>query len=810
MKFSMKRQTPRGQNQFQQSWLSTYDWVKKKSSTYVTCTICNADINFLNMGESALKRHAKPNPKAPTKHQKLHEERRKVQRSLSVLHYVDITSNSQSPTPPASDTPSNGTDGSQSGSSLQPTLDMYVVPLAITKAEIRWTMKVVLSHFSFRSCLDLKDLFQCMFPDSEITKVFTMSKTKCAYYINFGLAPYFREELLHDIKKSPFYTVLFDESMNKILQTEQMDIYIRYWCERENIVKTKYYDSQFFNRPNADNIVAGIDNALKNISKAELIHISMDGPTTNWSVYNKIQEIRKEKDLPVLSNLGSCGLHSVSGALGTGLTTSSWPLKKVMKSLFNLFYDSPARRDLYIIINESKVFALRFCPTRWVENEPVAERAVEVWDPVQKVIQHYATNVVPSKRPKDNSSYDTLVNNRTDVLMKVKLQVFKDIAHKTNKFLTVFQKDGPMVPFLAEALEEIFRCLMGYFISKTILKEVVTKLSLVKLDVSVEGGKCLLPGDMKLPTASNSMLKKLALSVDAKASFMKQYRNFLIGMVQKLQERSPLKYALVRCAASFDPMMMVEYPTQASTLFGGFVDVLFDQKRITCSEGDDAKAQFDDFLVSVVRPNSDIFSKFDYTKQRLDEFMTVYLVGQKKYALLFKIFKFVCVLSHGQASIERGFNVNSEVLVENLLQESLISQRIVYDQLRSYEAKIPDIPITRKMILSCKGAHQKYTQSLADKQKDKVDDEKSKKRKLKQEEVMSVKRRKTDLEKVVSTLKKDIEHCSIEASTKEDFESMKLSLDKAKSFRNVLKMKEDTLAELEKAIDKLEKDLKNC
>ena len=65
------------------------------------------------------------------------------------------------------------------------------------------------------------------------------------------------------------------------------------------------------------------------------------------------------------------------------------------------------------------------------------------------------------------------VNNRTDVLMKVKLQVFKDIAHKTNKFLTVFQKDGPMVPFLAEALEEIFRCLMGYFISKTILNPIL-------------------------------------------------------------------------------------------------------------------------------------------------------------------------------------------------------------------------------------------------------------------------------------------------------------------------------------------------
>ena len=823
-----KRQTPRGQNQFQLSWLSTYDWVKKKSSTHVTCTVCNTDLSFANMGETALKRHAQPNPTNPTRHQNEENKRTKLRKSLSVLHYVDL-SKSQSPstTPSAStsdadnsqtsssssksDTPDSTVGSSTSTStSLQPTLEMYATPLAITMAEIRWTMKVVLSHFSFRSCLDLGELFQCMFPDSGLTKAFSLSKTKCAYYINFGLAPFFKEQLMYDINKSPFYTVLFDESMNKILQTEQMDLHARYWCEQENQVKTKYYDSQFFRRPNADNIVASIDNALKDISKTELIHIGMDGPTTNWSVYDKIQESRKEKELPVLANLGRCGLHSVSGALGTGVTKSSWPLKKVMKSLFNLFHDSTARRDLYIMINESKVFALRFCPTRWVENEPVAERAVQVWDPVLKVIQHYATNVVPSKRPKDNSSYDTLVKYQSDITMKVKLQVFKDIAHKTNMFLTAFQTDGPMVPFLADSLEEIFRCLMGYFISKTVLKGAVTKLSLVKLDVSVEGGKCLLPGEVRMPTASKSMLKKLALSADAKASFMKEYRNLLIGMVQKLQERSPLKYAIVRCAASFDPVKMAEYPAEASTLFGGLVDALFDQKRITCREGDDVKLQYENFLVSVVRPNTDIFSKFDFTKQRLDVFLTVYLLGEKKYALLFKVFKFVCVLSHGQASIERGFNINKEVLVENLQQESLVSQRIVYDQLRSYDVKIHEIPITRQMILSCKAAHSKYIRSLEDKQKESADDEKSKKRKLKQEEVMSVKRRKTDVENAVKSLKKDIDNCSIEALTKEDFESMKLCLEKATSLRGVLKTKEETVAELEKAIGNLEKDLKNC
>ena len=81
-------------------------------------------------------------------------------------------------------------------------------------------------------------------------------------YINFGLAPCFQEELVHDIKKSPFHSILCDKYMNKILQMEQMDPHINYWCDGNNKVKTNYFDSQFLRCANADNIVAAIEAAL--------------------------------------------------------------------------------------------------------------------------------------------------------------------------------------------------------------------------------------------------------------------------------------------------------------------------------------------------------------------------------------------------------------------------------------------------------------------------------------------------------------------------------------------------------------------
>ena len=67
-------------------------------------------------------------------------------------------------------------------------------------------MKVLWSHLPYRSCLNLNERFWKMFPDSQVAKSFQLSKTKCVYYVVFGLAPSFKEPLIKDIKLWPFYS----------------------------------------------------------------------------------------------------------------------------------------------------------------------------------------------------------------------------------------------------------------------------------------------------------------------------------------------------------------------------------------------------------------------------------------------------------------------------------------------------------------------------------------------------------------------------------------------------------------------------
>lgn len=68
-------------------------------------------------------------------------------------------------------------------------------------------------------------------------------------------------------------------------------------------------------------------------------------------------------------------------------------------------------------------------------------------------------------------------------------------------------------------------------------------------------------------------------------------------------------------------------------------------------------------------------------------------------------------MSHGNANIERGFSINKEILIENLKEESLIAQRVVYDAV-SHAGGVEKVEISHKMIQSVRSSHSRYREAL--------------------------------------------------------------------------------------------------
>lgn len=424
-----------------------------------------------------------------------------------------------------------------------------------------------------------------------------------------------------------------------------------------------------------------------------------------------------------------------------------------------------------------------------------------LWPNIVKIIKYWE-GLCKSKTPQ-NKSYENLTKHYLDKLFPLKLQFFKDIAGQLKGFLKAMQIDQPMVPFLDESLSDIVLTLMRIIVKPAVLTETNTNYKLIKIDLSNANNLC--PCELiKLPTATKALVVKAELPTQKKRNFLKDCQAMIVAVLQKIQEKCPLKYGIVRYSSSLSPSKIITQKEMCRDNFGKLAEKIYGGNWISSKSADQAKKEFDALLKSAHSELKDVFLTFDQKTDRIDSFYAGIMSESASYKDCWEIFKFVFTLSHGQASIERGFSINKELLVENLQEESIVCQRMVYDHVNCSGKSITEVPMTNALLKSCKLAYSRYAAALQEK-KEKSDGElKDRKRKMKKDKIAQVKEKKRAVESCIESLNKDIENYSI-AAEKEANLSL---LMKANSFRVTVRSKKETLATLESTLTKLNEELR--
>ena len=793
----------KGKTQLTEKWLTHElykSWVRKGQTLYAArCSICKKEVNVQNGVEDALKKHA--NGKG---HKDLIQEC-----AIRITDFLGPSSSSSTASTTAITTTTTTTAATRpvstsSSSTLIPSGDKDLV----VKAEIKSALRIVKHHSSFNSCVDLGEHYQDIFSDSQTASNFTFGKTKCMYIIKFGISPWVVESVNNAMSSSPFYSISFDDSHNSVLEMEQMDIQVRYWCPMNNITKTRYLGSQFQYSTTAEALVEELLQALPSSPKLDkMTQLAMDGPSTNWKVLDLMNKFREKEEMPPMNCIGSCGLHIVSGALGTGVKKADWSVEKVLRGMFKFLKKAPARRGDYLQLSVTCIFPLQFIATRWTENDIVAERGVTIWDDIVKLIK-FTLGKTKSKQPKDNKSYDNLVKYHTNPLIKVELHLFKDVAFILNRFLVTFQTDNPMVPFLSMEISSVLKSLMRFFMPKAILQKLTSSYLVHKVDVE-DKNNLVLDADIKLTTAAAAELIK-NVPKNLHCGLKKSFRTMLQALIKKIQERSPVNYKLVRQSACLNPVNLAVLNQEAlQNMFDGVVTIMYTNKRISSVNADKAKEQFDKFLTTEVKANKTDFKSFDFKKTRTDEFLKSITNGGKTYPEMWRVCIFVFTLSHGQSSVERGFNINKEALKFNLDGATLVALRTCYDQLLASGNQIKSFPISKELIVSCKLASRRYKDELERKKQDTGKVERERKRKLVNDEILTVKKTKLDEENLVRELEAEGDSLFKQAAQNGvTVEQMRLLVVKGQSLKDSAKKKENVVADLAVTLENMNKELK--
>ena len=138
------------------------------------------------------------------------------------------------------------------------------------------------------------------------------------------------------------------------------------------------------------------------------------------------------------------------GSFKTGAETTNWNLKKSMKASFTTLNDTPARREDFESVTGSTTYPLPFCATRWVEDKSVTDRLIEVWPGMKKIVAFWS-HLPKSKQP-SSKSYGVVLSAVEDELFITELGFFSYLASFFLPFLTLYQTDQPMIPYLYQDL----------------------------------------------------------------------------------------------------------------------------------------------------------------------------------------------------------------------------------------------------------------------------------------------------------------------------------------------------------------------
>ena len=143
--------------------------------------------------------------------------------------------------------------------------------------------------------------------------------------------------LIDSLKKSDCFVVCFNESLNDVLQSCEIDLLLRYFDFDDFTVKICYCDSRFFGHATHQYLVKQCNDGMKQLDVNKLLPIFMDGSSVNHKFLEEVSKERKGNKQYQLINIGSYGLHTIHGAFKTGDENAKWIAKQTSKEHFKSY-----------------------------------------------------------------------------------------------------------------------------------------------------------------------------------------------------------------------------------------------------------------------------------------------------------------------------------------------------------------------------------------------------------------------------------------------------------------------------------------
>ena len=742
---------PSRKTQFQNSWLAEFAWlaVVPNDKFSAKCTICVKTFKIDGSGRAQV-----------LSHQKCH----------SIADGGTNTKKKASTDPKQSTFVLSNNGAVSLSSSTTPLTEREQV----CRAEIYRALQVAHHNYSFNSTAGDSQLFKLMFPNDPIAKLYSQADSKVKYNLQFGIAPHCKEALIFDVKRTPF-TFKFDETTNQNVD-KQYDGYLQYWSNEESKIVNRYCGSLFLGHCYSDDLVDHFKHFMADneLNPDYLLHLGMDGPSTNLAFQRKLGEALDKTHKTSFLNLGTCSLHPVHTAFRKGITSMACDIDSLFIDLHFFFKLSSARREdysnLHALTETMDKYAMKHAETRWLSMKFVAVRVVEQWKNLKTYFLEFLPKDPSSKaafrQVKETKRYQRIHDHLKNPITLAYVAFCAYVARDFESFLLPFQSEKPMVHLMYPQMVTLLRNLMVKFIKGKHIEEKCVAGVLHTLDVN-DKKKHRSLSHIEVGTKVKTMFTDPELPSETQNTFRSDCLKFYTTSVSYLQLQLPFDNCFLKNVQYIHPSKRLDTSSTSAvsnlalkirdvlqnclhSVFGvgndvdGLVDAIRDQWRAYQLEEIPASwfQEEDDHVVvsNRVQPSYwryalqvceiEPLSSPLSGEKRIDEYWDKVSKicgddGTAKYPQLASLMKVVLCLSHGNAVPERGFSINKIMLDAHgytLDNDTIAALRLVKDAIRR-SGGVEKFPVTKKLINSSFKAYDKYQQYLAIKRKEKEQNE---------------------------------------------------------------------------------------
>ena len=262
----------------------------------------------------------------------------------------------------------------------------------------------------------------------------------------------------------------------------------------------------------------------------------------------------------------------------------------------------------------------------------------------------------------------------------------------------------------------------------------------------------------------DKMKQKDLASLKEISAFKNECKVLLIYVMEKLFEKSPLKYGFVRSCRVFDPKRLAIMSEKLSrSCIHNIISYFLSLNLINAKYGYKVRDQFSDFLENELNLHKEKFLCFNKFEDRLDHFFFHGSIGMEKYPELSGIAQIIFTLSHGQASVERGFSERNVITKDNQSDLTMVSRRIIKDHMRANSYTPETITIDKGLMFSVKESRKAYDAALEEAAKTKAVTNKEVQKKLLDADISDLKSTVEALKVTSETLNKEADSCIFQA-----------------------------------------------